>query len=272
VIFAVVNLSVQFFRWKYLVESHSNHYRSADLIPSFFAGFAFRLMIPGGHAEITKVFLLPGKKRGKVVAFSIEKFFQTYIKLILVMAAFPVFYPDYANIMWPLAAMGVFAYFFLPGLWNLKFMERFREKEVRYNRIFLQTLLYSLAIYGTLIIQYYILLNDAHTIAWLDTALAVTFIWGAGLLPISVSGLGVRENLAVFFLATYDIPASSAVGIALLIFFINAIIPAIIGVIFIYRRRKLLKDAGGVIKETTQKLYIRGRDHWQRKNTQTNDE
>ncbi len=261
---AFANLSTQFLRWKYLIERHSSHFRYKDLLPSFFAGFAFRLMVPGGHAEITKVFLLPGQKRGKVVAFSIEKFFQTYIKFIFVLLAFPVFYPEYRWPLWSLAAVGIIAYFFLPALWGLKFMERFREKELRYQRIFFHTLLYSLAIYICLIFQYYFLLNEVATISVWNTVLTVTMIWGSALLPISVSGLGVRENTAVFFLAMFNISASAATGIALLLFFINIVLPALAGAIFIFRRRKELKEAGGVIKAATKNIVQKGRSRLKR--------
>ncbi|MCK5033878.1 MAG: flippase-like domain-containing protein, partial [Calditrichia bacterium] len=66
--FSVIAVSVQFLRWKYLVTANSISFEYKDIIPSFFAGYSFRLMIPGGHAEISKIFLLPGKKRGKAVA------------------------------------------------------------------------------------------------------------------------------------------------------------------------------------------------------------
>ena len=42
---AVVNLAIQFRLWKFLVESHSQHFDLKDLLPSFFAGFAFRLIM-----------------------------------------------------------------------------------------------------------------------------------------------------------------------------------------------------------------------------------
>lgn len=259
------NIGIQFVRWRYLVSSHSVHFESRDLLPSFFAGFAFRLMLPGGHAEITKVFLLPGRKSGKVVAFTVEKFFQTYIKLLLVLLVFPLFYPDYRWWLWLLAAVVLLAYFFLPALWGQQFMQRFREKEMHYPRIFLLTFCYSLAVYLFMLLQYYILLNDAHTIGWWDTAKSVTMIWGAALLPISVSGLGVRENLAVYFLSAYAIPPSTAVGVALLLFGFNMLLPALIGVVFIVRRRRELKEAGGAIKSATLRMYIRGRRRFKRK-------
>lgn len=261
VIMAFANLAAQFFRWKYLVENHSSDFSNRDLIPSFFAGFAFRLMVPGGHAEITKVFLLPGKKSGKVVAFGIEKFFQTYIKLILVLIALPVVFTDYQPALWTLALAGIVAYFFLPYLWGGRFMARFQEKPVVYRRIFFQTLIYSLAIFGCLALQYYVLLNDVHSIAFSQTLLAVIFVWGAGLLPISVSGLGVRENLAVFFLSQYGVPAYLSVGVSLLIFFMNAIVPGLIGVIFIYQKRQHLAEAKDTIQNVSKNLYNQGKAH-----------
>jgi len=256
---AVLNLLSQFLRWRFLVDNHSNHYNKKDLIPSFFAGFAFRLIIPGGHAEITKVFLLPGRKRGKVVAFGIEKFFQTYIKFILILIALPPVFPEYQISLWSLAGIGIVAYFFFPLIFRLSIMKQFQEKKINYNLIFIRTLLYSLAIFGCLILQYFILLNEFHNIGIWGTVLTVIFIWGAGLLPISVSGLGVRENLAVFFLARFGIPDYVAVGTALFIFFINSIIPAIIGLIYNIRRRKDLHDAKGTIKTVTKSIFESGK-------------
>ena len=256
---AIVNLGIQFLRWKYLVESHSDHYDKKDLIPSFFAGFAFRLMIPGGHAEITKVFLLPGKKRGKVVAFGIEKYFQTYIKLILVLITIPLVFPEYRLVLWIAATIILGSYFFLPLIFRHSLMKKLQEKTVNYHKIFIMTLLYSIAIFCLLIYQYYVLLNDFNAIDFIDTSISVIFIWGSGLLPISVSGLGVRENLAAFFLAKYGVPPYAAVGASLFIFFINAIIPALIGLYFIIKRRHDLRDAEGTIKSVTKTIYQAGK-------------
>lgn len=252
-----INLAAQFGRWKYLVENHSNSFQTRDLIPSFFAGFAFRLMIPGGHAEITKIFLLPGKKNGKVFAFGIEKFFQTFIKVILILIALPLVFPEIKLYMWGAAALLIGSYFLLPAILKGSFFKRLQEREVNYPRIFLRTLFFSLAVFVCITLQYYILLNEIHTIGIVSTALVVIFILSSGLLPISVSGLGVRENLAVFFLAQYDIPGYTAVGISLLLFFLNAIIPALAGIYYIMIRRKDLKDAKGVIRLMSRRIYTR---------------
>lgn len=266
---AFLNLIGQFLRWKFLVENHSSDFNKKDLIPSFFAGFAFRLILPGGHAEITKVFLLSGKKKGKVVAFGIEKFFQTYIKIVLVCSILPLFLPLYQTFLWTLAAIAFLAYFFLPQLFKLSILKKFQEKEVNYHRIFLQTLLYSLAIFWCLIIQYYLILNEFHFLGLRETVYTVIFIWGSGLIPISISGLGVRENVAVYFLKQYDFPAHAAVAASLLIFFINSIIPALIGLIFIIKRQKDLKDAPATFKMVSKSIYESGRQRFNGKKNKT---
>lgn len=256
---AGLNLTGQFLRWKFLVEKHSNHYQKSDLIPSFFAGFTFRMMLPGGHAEITKIFLLPGQKRGKIVAFGIEKFFQTYIKFVFVALALPLVFPQYRLFSWTIAGLAMAVYFFLPPLFRLSYLKQWQEKEINYNYIFIRTLFYSLAIFVCLIAQYYIVLNEFHYIGLTDSILAVIFIWGSGLLPITISGLGVRENIAVFFLIRHGIPAFAAVAASLLIFFINSVIPALIGLFFIYKRRKDLNDAPAALRMATKTIYESGK-------------
>ncbi len=258
-VIAVVNLFVQYKRWKFLVEQQSSDFKTNDLIPSFFAGFTFRLLLPGGHAEISKIFLLPGRKSGKVMAFAIEKFFQTYVKTLLVLGGLPFLFPQYRWIFWGILAALILVYPFLPALSRTRLLRRFQEKEVNYHRIFLKALLFSLGVFVCLIFQYYILLNDVHRIRFDQTLLTVIYIWGAGLIPVSISGLGVREGIAAVMLKQYGIPAAAAVGIALLVFVINAIVPAVVGVFFIYQKQHHFKEAGQTFRQVSGRLYAHGK-------------
>ncbi len=256
---AALNLFNQFLRWKYLIEQQSNDFQSKDLIPSFFTGFTFRLLLPGGHAEISKIFMLPGKKSGKVVAFAIEKFFQTYVKTLLVLVGLPFIFPQIKWLFWALVLILLFIYPFLPYIWKLKFFKRFQEKEGNSHKIFFRALLHSLGVFICLILQYFLLLNDVHAITLNQTVLAVIYIWGAGLIPVSISGLGVRENIAAYILPQYGIAPSAAVALSLLIFFTNAIVPALIGIYFIQKRQHHFKDAQKTLKVVSSKIYHKGK-------------
>jgi uncharacterized membrane protein YbhN (UPF0104 family) len=165
----------------------------------------------------------------------------------LVIAAIPYTFSSYGA-LWYVTAAGVIALFFLPYLLRSKLIQRFHEKEAEHNKTVTFTLLYSAAVFTGLSLEYYFLVSGSYSISFFHTAISVIFIWGAGLIPISVSGVGVRENIAVILLSRYGLPASAAVGYSLLIFTLNTIVPAIIGAVFIYRKRAHLNDVKGAIK------------------------
>lgn len=246
-LFSAISISIQFLRWKYLVISNSASFEIKDIIPSFFAGYSFRLMIPGGHAEISKIFLLPGKKRGKAVAVGMEKIFQTYIKLVLIFIVLPFSFPVYQGIFYIILFALILLLFIFPKFGWLKFLQ---EKEVNNIKVFLNTLLYSLGIFLIMTIQYFILLNQVNDIQFFETMHTVVYLWGSGIIPISISGLGVREGLAVYFLNFYGISPAYAVSTSLFLFSLNTVTPALIGVYFIYKKRQHLRDMKDTIKST----------------------
>ncbi len=252
---AALNLAIQYRRWRYLVHAHSADFNPHDVIPAFFAGFAFRLMIPGGHAEIAKVFLLPGKKSGKVMAFGMEKYFEAYIKLILLLAALPVAFGLPKILFWGIAGAGVVLIYFLPRVLRNRWLRQFEEKDVHYASSFTAILLYTGGLLLALMLQYYFLLNDRSTAGMGTTVIAVIFIWSSGLLPISIAGMGVRENVAAFYLSRQGIAAPLAAGVTFLVFTLNVLVPAAIGLFFIYRKRRHLQQAGTTLQQSAKKLY-----------------
>ena len=234
-----VSLLVQYMRWKYMVSNYSDHYDNKDLLPSFFAGFTFRLMIPGGHAELSKVLLLPGRKRGKIMAFSMERIFQTIIKLLLSVWLLMIHFPEYVVIYVIISVVVIVAYVLIP---KFSIVKSLHEKPVEYNVIFLWSIVFSAGVYVVMVMQYFILLNASYPVSLGATSYTVVYLWSAGIVPISISGLGVREGLAVYFFNLYGVPGAYAVATSLFLFAINAIIPALIGIYYIYQKRDHLKD------------------------------
>ena len=251
-----LGLYIQFYRWKYLVERYSLHFELKDLLPSFFAGYAFRILIPGGHAEFSKIFLLPGKKRGKALAFGVEKLFQTLIKIFALIIVIPISFPDYTIYCIIGLIILIIGYFFFPRIPILKDLQ---EKDVNYHRVFGMNFIFSLGIYVLMGMQYYVLLNQADTISLIVTFHTSVYLWAAGMVPITVSGLGVREGLAVYFFDHYHISAAHAVATSLFLFTINIIFPAIIGAFYIYRKRAYFGELKNSIKSTKEIIAsIRG--------------
>ena len=239
ILLSLISLWIQYIRWKYLLSQYSNSFEQRDLIPSFFAGFTFRLMIPGGHAELSKVFLLPGRKRGKIIAFGMERIFQTFLKIVLAVAFLPIFFPGYLPICITLLIIVLLGYLFFP---KIPLLRDYAEKETAYHTTFIVTALYSLGVYIVMVLQYYILIVEQFQIDLLATGITVIYLWSAGIIPISIGGLGVREGLAVYFFNFYGVPAAYALATSLFLFVLNAVLPALIGIPYIYRRREHFRE------------------------------
>ena len=248
-VLSVISLYIQFIRWKYLVEKYSLHYNLADLIPSFFAGYAFRLLIPGGHAEFSKVFLLPGKKRGKVLAFGMEKFAQALIKIFAILLVLPLTFPDYKIYSIFLLLLLVIGYFLFP---RIPLIKNLHEKDVNYHHVIGMNLFFGVGVFAIMGLQYFVLLNQVESISFLATYHTTVYLWSAGMVPISVSGLGVREGLAVYFFNFYGVSAAHAVATSLFLFTMNTIIPGLVGVYYIYKNRAYFGEIKESVKSTRE--------------------
>jgi len=53
---------------------------------------------------------------------------------------------------------------------------------------------------------------------------------------VSLGELGVREGVSVFFLGQMGVSAAPAFNAALFIFFINILMPSLIGLIFLFKK------------------------------------
>lgn len=93
-----------------------------------------------------------------------------------------------------------------------------------------QTLIY--------ILQFSLLVNAFSSIAITKAFLAVgATMMVKSMLPIAIGDLGVRESAAVFFFNMLHVPGAAAFDASLLLFFINLLIPSIIGLILILKNR-----------------------------------
>ena len=173
------------------------------------------------------------------MAFSMERIFQTIIKLLLSVWLLMIHYPEYVVIYVIISVVVIVAYVLIP---KFSIVKSLHEKPVEYNVIFLWSIVFSAGVYVVMVMQYFILLNASYPVSLGATSYTVVYLWSAGIVPISISGLGVREGLAVYFFNLYGVPGAYAVATSLFLFAINAIIPALIGIYYIYQKRDHLKD------------------------------
>jgi glycosyltransferase 2 family protein len=250
-ILSAVSLVFQFQRWKYIVRGYSSQLDHKDLLPSFLAGFTLRLMIPGGHAEWSKAFLMSGRKRGKILAVGMEKVLQTVFKIIMIGLVIPFSFPRYRILGILIVVVTLIAYLVLP---RLNLIRNLMEKQVNTHLLFLVTSLQSIGVFLASAGQYFILLNQDYALRFLDSLHATVYLWAAGIFPLSISGLGIREGLAVYFFRRIGISAADAVATSLFLFALNAILPALIGIFFLYKNRQHLKTLRQTFRSSKELL------------------
>jgi len=234
-----LSLVLQFHRWRYLIDQYSVDFERKDLLPSFLAGFSFRLIIPGGPAEFSKIFIMSGRKRGKAMAFAMERVFLTFIKVAAILIVLPLTFHAYIVYYVIIFMATLIIYFLLP---RIPLLKELREKDNNYHYVFIVNALFSLGILLIMSLQYYILLNQVAPISFPATLHTTVYLWSAGIVPISISGLGVREGLAVYFFRYYGVAPAYAVATSLFLFTINAIVPALAGVFYIYKYRSQFRE------------------------------
>jgi len=253
-ILGLFSLCIQYIRWKFLVNSYGSEIEPKDLFPSFLAGFTLRLMIPGGHAEWSKAFLMSGRKKGKIVAVGMEKILPAIYKLIMIGLVLPISFPQYKFLGIGLVVGTILIYFISL---RLKIIQNLLEKKVSTHYLFFITSLQSTGIFLLSTAQYYILLNQDYVFSFLNSMHANVYLWAAGIFPVSISGLGIREGLAIYFFRMGGVSSADAVATSLYLFTLNTVLPALIGIYYLYNKKqnlKTLKDTYRSSKEFLSNL------------------
>lgn len=119
-------------------------------------------------------------------------------------------------------------------LGKLRFLQRLHTKQM------LGYLLIAALRYGVYSTQFYLLVRafmpDVSVVAGY-AGVALTFFVKFIMPPVTLLDLGIREGAAVFFLGQLGIAEAAAFNAALLVFCINIMLPAIIGLPFIFKMR-----------------------------------
>ncbi len=102
----------------------------------------------------------------------------------------------------------------------------------------------SILLYTIYIAQFILLVYAFETVSWYHALAAATATMLAKtMLPISFADLGVREGAAIYFFGYFGASKVAAFNGALLLFTLNVLIPALIGLIFLPRLGYLQKKS-----------------------------
>lgn len=235
--FIVSNWALQIIRWGIILKEKTGSVNWRETIKSFFIGYTFRLVIPGGYAEFLKIYYLDGKHRLGFMAYLAELFTVMLTQIILLVLAGLCLFPHQKLLFIIIAICTIIVCIFFPYLKKINFIQKYLSGQtIRSSLIFKSGLLtfFSLILISS---QYQYILNWAGLISWLSTAKSVIFIICSNSVPFTFSGLGVRENVSIYLLGLFGIAAPVAVATSLFVFITNFLAPAVIGLVLMLLHR-----------------------------------
>jgi len=258
----VVNVGVQFFRWRYLLRLIASDISDKEIVSSLLVGYSAGFFTPGQVGEHGgRVASLSSLKSIQVLAVSlIDKVYVLAVTIIVGMIGMWLFCKTFLPNYWsPVLTIAVIACVFTflivvlyPDLLKrllrlvLHKVRKYKAvasflfvKDVFHRRQARVLLLLTILFQFVVIVQYYVFVRAFEPVSFAVSALCtsnILFVKSA-ILPISIGDLGVRESSAIFFFSRAGVSAASALNASLCVFTVNILLPSLIGALFIMRMK-----------------------------------
>lgn len=239
IITSILKHITQGLNWYYALSINPKYKPTTyDIIKSYLIGISLGFVLPGGYATYGKMYFIENSKKATFVSVLIEKFFQTWGNLFYASIA-TFFY--FKNITLSLRILIFLTVTFSPIILLIIIytIPKLRVHAPVLKKIFPKIIISQMIYIPLTVIQYWLILRSFTAITFVQSCISTTLILSANVIPITFSGLGLREYFAIKVLAQYGISNTSAVTAALIIFFINSVLPALIGVVYIVQHKKV---------------------------------
>lgn len=237
IITTLIKFYLQMWNWEILLGIDPKvNYTKSSIFKTHVLGLLFKLIVPGGQGSFGKIIYL--KQLTKKSAFFIillEKLFQSWIFFTAgALSAF--FYFKSLKVIYLLIFI---ISFIIPSILPIIIKSATSEyKWKRYKKRLLPLVLSQFVYLLLTFYQYYLILEIFSDISFINTMISISLVLASTLLPISYSGLGIRESVSVLVLRGYHISPEIAVACSLMIFIFNSVIPALPGLFFLFRKVK----------------------------------
>ncbi|MDA3870902.1 MAG: hypothetical protein PF551_00945, partial [Candidatus Marinimicrobia bacterium] len=220
-----------FFYYMFTLKESKINFKKKEALISFLVGYVLRLTIPGGYGEVGKLVLIRGGIKNKLTGYMIKLIAEFLLLVFMLGFAIVILYPEnkYLLLIYILPILFIL---FIPILRKIKYVDLLTIPNVKYQKFIIINSLFALVLYITFILQYQVILWESDIAFIKIVAICIVVLSAVGI-PISVAGIGVRENVSLFFLAMYGISENIAISIPMIVFAFNGLIPAFIGALIL---------------------------------------
>lgn len=241
-------LAVRYFQWQCLFDAAKLPVSRGDSAGSFLAGFTLSVVTPGRLGELGRCLFVAEPHRASVLLVNV---------LERGLDAWALFTYAVVSVgLMSLRPMGVFAVAVwlavlpvalgLPSLvasvGGLRWWGETFRSQLNAAGLALLTIrtpgfaALSLASTSLDLLTFFFLLRAFHHVDFVVALAVFPWIVIAGGLPVSLGGIGPREGAAALLLAHYAVPTAAAMDAALFLFAFSALLPAVMGGVWILAR------------------------------------
>lgn len=259
-----VNVGLQYYKWKITCEHLLNETNNKKIFASLFCGFAAGSFTPARVGEyFGRAIVFKNKSLVEVtIATLIDKLFPLLMVASLGTISSILFLHFYYHVSYYIT-VSLFIIFFTclyfilmlfinPKFWeNILFkklrssahlnnlIEKLRPLQTLDKKYSLQMSVISLLFYSCFLLQYSLLV-----ISFSGNTNVLYYLWAGNLImfaktiipPVSFAELGIREGASVFFLSYFGETQAAAFNASFFLFMINVLFPALVGLIFFFRK------------------------------------
>jgi len=234
-----LNLFLQFLRWKSFVTICNEKVSNTEILKSILYSFSYSIFTPARLGEIGRAFHISNSKKDELIVLAFyEKFFTFSSLLFFVLLSLGFF----KNNLYFLGIVVLISIIFGSKSFGkiIPYIRKYKQilKEVNILRVFLISMIFVFVY----IFQFYLILNAFKNVQFFHSIFMISLVIFFNSLPITLSGLGIRELLSVYFFKDLGVSPGSATSAAFIIFCINILIPTFIGFILHLAPKKINKN------------------------------
>lgn len=265
VLFYFLGVALESLRWHVLLTAHKIFIPHSYLLNSVLIGFFYSTLLPttiGGDAyrgiDMHRTFKIPLHEN--VLSIYLGRFLGIISGLIFLIISFCLGMYKYLNISFTIGLIIMFPIVVfliiitvIPKKFKIdilfgkvKFLKRFSGSVLEFSHVldnykykgkslaisFIYSLLGNLS---TFVSFYFIGIALKISVSFLSYLFIIPVTWTISNIPITVGGIGIRENTLVLLLKEFGISSASALTFSLIVLIINIFIAVLGGFIYIVR-------------------------------------
>ncbi|MBN2830076.1 MAG: flippase-like domain-containing protein [Candidatus Cloacimonetes bacterium] len=237
-ILAFLKHLTQYYNWKKFLQINPDfRTNEASIIKSYLIGLALRFVVPGGWGTFGKVYYVENTSKKKTaISVALEKVFGTWTIWFFAGWA-SVFYFKELPLILRLSVASLLTLFPFALYIAIISISKLKSYQDSYKKNAVKVIVSQIVYESSTFLQYWFFINTFVSITLFKTAYSTALILFSNTIPITFSGIGLRELFAINVLAKYGITSEVAVACAFSIFIFNDFIPALLGVYFIFQAK-----------------------------------